>query len=370
MNVFKKKAKARDDGYIIPPATPSDPTPPAKMSRSLKRKQKNVVESMPQLDLTLALPASNDFRTSLLMPGLSARFSMLREQDDPNTKIGKASDDSVLFPKRASRLNLFAHNPLTDIAETESIRTAFRAPFATEDYRSSSFSDAGGYASDDGTAVLSRPRPAEGNNLFGGRQKMYRVPTATGSGSTREVAETHTPLTSVRHVYQGDVALSPYQQMRNKAKEDQDTARERPSSAENDRSSVFNTPSTGFSKSRGTTSSTASGPSNRRISTAATSVVSDGPHPRQSNTSAGYNTRLHSSENGSEESLLKRNPSSESRKVLSSADSEGQPPSQCLRSITGNSHNQGASPICQTSMVVWHLHSLLALRLQAVLLPP
>jgi hypothetical protein len=28
---------------------------------------------------------------------------MLKEQDDPLSMLGKASDDSVLFPKRASR---------------------------------------------------------------------------------------------------------------------------------------------------------------------------------------------------------------------------------------------------------------------------
>lgn len=56
------------------------------------------------LDISAALPSSDDFRTSLLMTGLSARFSMLREQDDPNSKLGKASDDSVLF-RRQSRMD-------------------------------------------------------------------------------------------------------------------------------------------------------------------------------------------------------------------------------------------------------------------------
>ncbi|OAP60106.1 hypothetical protein AYL99_05108 [Fonsecaea erecta] len=330
MAVFKKKPKAKDDTYILPPAASSDPALQTKLSRSLKRKQKNVVEPKPEIDLTMALPDTNDFRTSLLMPGLSARFSMLREQDDPNTKVGKASDDSVLFPKRASRLNLFSHNPLTDIAETESIKTAFRAPFSEED-RSYSFSEAAGYASDEAGSVLARSRPVDGNNLFGGRQKMYRIPTANGSGSSKDLTEGPLPLTSGRHVYQSDVILSPYQQMRQKAREEQEReeSRERPASAgaeEPDRSSVINTPSTGFSKSRGTTSSTASGPSNRRTSTAATSVVSDTPHPRQSNTSASSNNRMQGSEYGSEENLLKRNFSSDSRKGFPGLDNQVQPP--------------------------------------------
>lgn len=322
MNVFKKKGKAKDDTYIIPPAQPVDTPPPSKMSRSLKRKQKHVVEPKVEVDLTTVLPETNDFRTSLLMPGLSARFSMLREQDDPNTKLGKASDDSVLFPKRASRLNLFAHNPLTEISETESIRLPYRPPFA-EPERSQSFSEVGSYASDDGN-VLNRSRPTEGNNLFGGRQKMYRVPAATSSN--RELGDAVTPMASSKHVYQKDVPTSSYQQYRAKTREE---SRERPMSSgtdEHENSSVVNTPSTGFSKSRGTASSTASGPSNRRTSTAATSVTSDSPALRQSNMSGGFNSRTNASDYGSEESLLKRNFSSDSRKGFPFNDHVNQPP--------------------------------------------
>ncbi|KAK5056224.1 hypothetical protein LTR84_012777 [Exophiala bonariae] len=323
MNVFKKKGKAKDDTYIIPPAQPVDAPAPSKMSRSLKRKQKHAVEPKIEVDLTTVLPETNDFRTSLLMPGLSARFSMLREQDDPNTKLGKASDDSVLFPKRASRLNLFAHNPLTEISETESIRLPYRPPFA-EPERSLSFSEVGNYASDDNSSLLNRSRPTESNNLFGGRQKMYRVPTATSSNG--ELGDEVTPMASSKHVYQKDIPSSPYQQYRAKTREE---SRERAMSSEtdeHDNSSVVNTPSTGFSKSRGTASSTASGPSNRRTSTAATSVTSDSPALRQSNMSGGFNSRTNASDFGSEESLLKRNFSSESRRGFPFNDHVNQPP--------------------------------------------
>ena len=77
------------------------------MNRFLTRKKdkkKGQVEPKPALDLSSALPKADDFRTSLIMPGLSTRFSMLREQDDPTSKIGKASDDSVLQPRRNGRL--------------------------------------------------------------------------------------------------------------------------------------------------------------------------------------------------------------------------------------------------------------------------
>ncbi|KAL2443624.1 hypothetical protein ABEF95_008145 [Exophiala dermatitidis] len=329
MNVFRKKGKAKDDGYVIPPATPvsSESPPLSKISRSLKRKQKNVVETKPEIDLATALPDSNDFRTSLLMPGLSARFSMLREQDDPSTLVGKANDDSVLFPKRASRMNLFSHNPLTDIAEVHSIHSTVRAPFA-EAERSQSFSEGVGANGDDAGGAFARTKGVEGNNLFGGRQKMYRIANAS---SSRDLVEMSTPLTTKRHLYQDDVILSPYQeaQLRAREQEERDGSQGRPLSdttEAHDSSSVVNTPSTGFSKSRGTISSTASGPSNRRTSTAATSVVSDSPAPRQSNASSSSNARIRGSDFDSEENPLRQKLSSDSRRPGHAFESQDQPP--------------------------------------------
>jgi hypothetical protein len=255
--------------------------------KSLRRKKTNAPEIKPELDLTSALPDTNDFRTSLMMPAFSARFSMLREADDPASKIGKASDDSVLFPKRASRLNLFNHNPLTDIAEVDSIRgSTFRPPFADND-RSHSFSD--GYASDDGGSIMSRSKPGEGNNLFGGRQKLYRVP-AKGDG------EASNPALG-RHMYESDVSMSMFQQLRLKERMErasEDTC-ERPNSlqqTDTEDADTVNSPSTGFSKNRGTASSTTSAPSNRRTSTAATSVASESLALPPNNSSSNVNRRI------------------------------------------------------------------------------
>ena len=123
-----------------------------------KGKKPQEEQPKPELDLNSALPSNDDFRTSLLMTGLSARFSMLREQDDPTTKIGKALDDSVLQPKRRSQdINgaLGALTGLSDIAEVESVR----APFL----RSDDASDAGSTHG----SVMSRSKPVEGNNQIG-----------------------------------------------------------------------------------------------------------------------------------------------------------------------------------------------------------
>ena len=291
----------------------------SKMSRSLKRKPKNAVVQKPEINLTTALPDTNDFRTSLLMPQLSARFSMLREQDDPTTKVGKANDDSVLFPKRASRLNLFAHNPLTDISEVASVYTSIRPPFARGD-RSYSLSD--GYASDDGGSILSRSKAGEGNNLFGGRQKMYRVPAGGESDKTLTEAEPHASGLGM-HVYEEDMSMSLLQKYRQQVREED--LRQSATSDEHEETDAVSSPMTGFSKNRGTTSSTTSGPSNRRTSTAATSVASESPVPKQNSHGFGYRSRTSDSANGSDESLVKRNPSFEIRKNLAPRD-ETQPP--------------------------------------------
>ncbi|KAF3491118.1 uncharacterized protein GIQ15_00635 [Arthroderma uncinatum] len=168
MNRFRNRKK-RGDGPDLSDA------PPLPIFSKPFFKRKPEPEQPPKIDLATALPTENDFRTSLLMPNLSARFSMLREQDDPNSKIGKANDDSVLFPKRASRLNLFAHSQLADITEVGSVhgsarpslnigRTSYASGSTDDEYLNSS------------TSVMARSRPVEGNTLFGGRQKVYKIP--------------------------------------------------------------------------------------------------------------------------------------------------------------------------------------------------
>lgn len=241
------------------------------MNRFLQRKKdkkKGQPDPKPELNLATALPAADDFRTSLILPGLSTRFSMLREQDDPNSKLGKASDDSVLHPKRQSRLHEFGFAPayLTDIAEVSSLKGSLsdslngpiRPPFASE--RSGSFDS---QATEDGGSIMSRARPGEGNVLFGGRQKIYKI---GGSGTS-----------TGRLLYDDDVHMSTFQKMRREEKEraaaeDQGAPAEEPPSPTKD---VYSPSTDGFNRRRETSSSTNSG-SIARISTAATSVASQG----------------------------------------------------------------------------------------------
>ncbi|PGH33941.1 hypothetical protein GX50_03262 [[Emmonsia] crescens] len=226
MNRFRtrKKAKEAQNGQDDKEGQPL----PLFTSKTFKRSKKPQIEPKSELDLSAALPSSDDFRTSLLMPNLSARFSMLREQDDPNSKIGKANDDSVLLPKRASRLNVFGqvNYPLSDIAEVSSLHGSSARPSLA--IGRGSFASGEGYATDDGdfspgSSVMGRSRPGEGNNLFGGRQKVYKIPVASTtprSGSASEASGTGGGMGG-KAVYENDVTLSAFQKLRAKEREQQ-----------------------------------------------------------------------------------------------------------------------------------------------------
>lgn len=279
MNRFRSRKKSvgdkTPDGSRRPSLENEVPPLPSFSSKAFRRKKQAAPEAKPEIDLTSALPASDDFRTSLLMPNLSARFSMLREQDDPKSKIGKANDDSVLFPKRASRLDLFNRQGLSNIAESDSVHGPIRPPFAqsrTESYGS------GGYDIDEGS-MISRSRPGEGNTMFGGRQKIYKIPVG-GSGSVKnfnaEEGEAKTKENmGGKALYESDIATSAFQKLR---EEERRQERDRldnhatRSSKEQERSG--SPPLAKYNRNRETSSSTNSGPSQPRTSTAATSVAS------------------------------------------------------------------------------------------------
>ncbi|GFF29437.1 hypothetical protein IFM61606_10359 [Aspergillus udagawae] len=266
MNRFRKsrKEKVKEDGESM------ESVPTSLTSKLSWKSKKGEQEDKPELDLANALPSTDDFRTSLLMPKLSARFSMLREQDDPDSLIGKASDDSVLFPKRASRLNLFGHSPnlLADIDEASIDGRPSINLGRTDSFVSGGD---GGYGTDDDRShngsIMSRARRTEGNNLFGGRQKVYKIPTKTANGSGSESGRA--PVG--RALYEHDLSMSAFQRLRLKAKEEECAAEE------NQHESLAQESEDGLSSissmKRTTSSSTASGPTaNRRTSTAATSI--------------------------------------------------------------------------------------------------
>ncbi|KAF4968476.1 hypothetical protein FZEAL_10391 [Fusarium zealandicum] len=256
MNRFRGRKKAKDDLTAPRPSVESESSGPFRM---FSKKKSQEEEPKKEVDLDAALPSNDEFRTSLLMTGLSARFSMLREQDDPNTKLGKASDDSVLFPKRQSRMMDFGlGGGLQDIAEVESIR----APFARSSFQSSD--DA---ASTNGS-VMGRSKPIEGNNLFGGRQKIYKI--ASGGPKTGAL--------SGRALYDDDVAQSAFQRWRQAEKDRQSFDELRQSdSMELETARPESPAQPDYNPRRETNSTTSSAPSAARDSTAATSISSSQP---------------------------------------------------------------------------------------------
>ncbi|KAK4150654.1 hypothetical protein C8A00DRAFT_46010 [Chaetomidium leptoderma] len=258
MNRFRTKKRAKDD---LAAGRTSEESEQSSLSFFRKGKKVQQEEVKKEFDLSTALPTNDDFRTSLLMNNMSARFSMLREQDDPNTKIGKASDDSVLYPKRQSRLADFgfgAGGGLSDIAEVESVR-------------GQTFLRTTSVASDDldsvnGASVLARTRPTDGNNLFGGRQKIYKIAASSGAGM------------GGRALYDDDVAMSAFQRWKQTEREraldgQNDSGTEGPEEpAEHTRSQ--SPPPMGYNRKRETSSTTSSVSIVARNSTAATSVTS------------------------------------------------------------------------------------------------
>ncbi|PLN81391.1 hypothetical protein BDW42DRAFT_200864 [Aspergillus taichungensis] len=275
MNRFRKsrKEKAKEDV----PATPAEAVPATWPAKTPKKPKKPDPEPpMPPLDFASALPSNDDFRTSLLMPKLSARFSMLREQDDPESVIGKASDDSVLFPKRASRLNLFGHNPNL-LADIDEVSNDGSRPSFSVSRAASVMSGVDADGTDDDRSqkesIMSRARRVEGNNLFGGRQKVYKIPTKVPPADAP--AEGPSAMGG-RAVYDHDVGLSAFQRQRLKDKEDR--AADDAPQPEAQSPVAESTASRMSSANRTTYSSTASGPTaNGRTSTAATSIDEEAP---------------------------------------------------------------------------------------------
>lgn len=265
MNRFRKnkKEKAKEEAEV-PESTQSSFT-----TKLTKKGKKEEPEPKPELDLSTALPSSDDFRTSLIMPKLSARFSMLREQDDPASIIGKASDDSVLFPRRASRLNIFGHNPnlLSDIDEVSIEGSRPSVALGRADSYASGFD---GYGTDDDRSqhgsMMSRARRAEGNNLFGGRQKVYKIPNkATSSEASLDSGRT---AIGGRAAYEYDPATSSFQRQSSRERLDQPNEE----LAQDAQGQESEDGLSSASAKRTTFSSTASGPTAYgRTSTAATS---------------------------------------------------------------------------------------------------
>ena len=128
---------------------------------------------------------------------------------------------------------------------------------------------------------MSRSRPGEGNTMFGGRQKIFKIPVGQ-SGSVKNFGSTDEGELPAggnmggKALYESDTLPSAFQIMREQQRQEREKAANdhfnMPRSSEEERSG--SPPLARYNRNRETSSSTNSGPSQPRTSTAATSIAS------------------------------------------------------------------------------------------------
>jgi hypothetical protein len=135
---------------------------------------------IPSLDVAFSLPSENEFRTSLLMPKMADRFSLLRVEEanrgarspmgetfmfeQPNVKVSHGRDLSVLeeFDEDEDELPVRPWARQNGSSSRNGHRT-MREGMSKDEFL--------------------RARNQEGNNLFGGRQRTFKIKTDEGSFS-------------------------------------------------------------------------------------------------------------------------------------------------------------------------------------------
>jgi hypothetical protein len=238
-NKKKNKGEESDGEITSPPLAPT--VPHVSMGGLLGgKKNKQAPQESNNLDFDFALPPTDDFRTSLLMPNLANRFSILKAEQQAAAAAAANGEDLPQPYKPFAALD--------DIAETSSLNGSLMSAHD----RLTAKSDDRRASEDDTGSVMSRPRGGEGNVLFGGRQKVYRVTPRI----LREDGSSMEDLRMGRSVSSNDIP--DYYMPRRVVREDQ----------ENDDEVENN-------KNRYTSSSTNSTPTTMaRTSTAATSINS------------------------------------------------------------------------------------------------
>ncbi|KAA8895123.1 hypothetical protein FN846DRAFT_759415, partial [Sphaerosporella brunnea] len=239
-----KKSKTKGEEADVPPL------PPVSKSGFFAWDKPAPAEPPKVNVLEDALPSSDDFRTSLLMPNLAQRFSILKAEQDAlaaaaaREAAGPSSEADACAPPRFAGLS--------DIAETASLHGSIvsahdRLTAKSEESR----------PSEDGS-VMNRGRQGEGNVLFGGRQKVYKVTPSRGLKTGTSMEELRVGTGFGRAVCQNDLPSPVY---RRKSRDDDAESRNEDLGEPN--------------RNRYTSSSTNSTPTTMtRISTAATSITS------------------------------------------------------------------------------------------------
>lgn len=240
--------------------------------KSFKKNKNAPAPVAPVIDLTSALPPTDDFRTSLLMPNLAQRFSILAAEQGDSTQSTSniSSNDFGAFNFSSN----FHSGGLTDIAETSSMSGSLgsKGGIGTAQSRDSHTSDESAPG-----AIMNRARPGEGNVLFGGRQKVFRVATNTTRGSSEENREPGSM--GGRVYYDNDVPATTFAwREKKKAYDEYDQETEHGVlETQPERSPSPSHPGDTNTNNNRNTSSSTNSPPLTRSSTAATSVNSSNP---------------------------------------------------------------------------------------------
>lgn len=248
----KKGNKEEEDGAPPVPAVTTSHNP-FKWGRTPEPAPK------PELDIEHALPPSDDFRTSLLMPNLAQRFSILQMEA---AAAAAAAASGKMNGENFSVADGFVFSnpqlaPLREITETSSI-----AESGTIEHNRLTIKSQESVASDESAGVMDRSRGGGGNVLFGGRQKVYRVPNA--SKDPADDSNPGSPM-SGRVVYDFDLSETAFTASGRRREQHDSEDIGSPTSDSN-----------GDNRNRYTNSSTGSAPTTiTRSSTAATSVTSN-----------------------------------------------------------------------------------------------
>ncbi|PWW73619.1 hypothetical protein C7212DRAFT_353814 [Tuber magnatum] len=266
MHRLRTFRKAKEEDESIPPV----PTPSSSHKGFKWGKNSSPPPKQPELDLQHVLPPTDDFRTSLLMPNLAQRFSILQMEQAAAAAAaaaaagGKVSGESFVVSGVVEGKDGFAYappvfTPLGDIAETSSIIGSTIGATAQQN-RLTTKSEESSNSEQDGS-IMNRSRGGEGNVLFGGRQKIYRVPTGVYRvGSSEDLPGRSASPMGGRVVYDHDVTDLAFSKLRKGSQEQE---------ASIDGSGDYN-------RNRYTSSSTNSTPTTTtRSSTAATSLASN-----------------------------------------------------------------------------------------------
>ena len=167
MNPFRKRSKSTSAGDD-------------KKSSRGREKVSNATKQIQAVDIPICLPDENEFRTSLLLPKMADRFSLLRLEDQIHNE---ETNQSLEFPLQSPTAPYRTHaRDLSVLQEWDE---------EDDDLPIKPWERTEGRGKKDGPNLhdamsvddFMRARAAEGNSLFSGRQRTFKIRSEDGNGT-------------------------------------------------------------------------------------------------------------------------------------------------------------------------------------------